>query len=67
LPDEYNRSGGHSFCTLPWVHRFVHLAFEVQLCCTAEKHPDRHLRDNQERKINIADGLSVDEIQSTEQ
>lgn len=66
LPDEYNRSGGHSFCTLPWVHRFVNLGGEVQLCCTAEEHPESHLRDNQGRKINIADGLSVDEIQSTE-
>lgn len=65
LPEGYNRCGRHSFCTLPWVHRFVNLGGEVQLCCTAEEHPDSHLRDDQGRKINISDGLSVDQIQSS--
>lgn len=66
LPEDFNRCGRHAFCTLPWVHRFINLGGEVQLCCTAEEHPDSHLRDNQGRRINVADGLSVDEIQSTD-
>jgi len=65
LPDNFNESTKHSFCVLPWIHRFVNLAGEVQLCCTAEEHPHSYIRSDAGKLINIADGFSDQQIGAT--
>jgi organic radical activating enzyme len=66
LPAHFNQASGHPFCVLPWIHRFVNLGGEVQLCCTAEEHPDSHIRNDSGQRINVTDGLSDADIGSTE-
>jgi sulfatase maturation enzyme AslB (radical SAM superfamily) len=65
LPKDYNEASRHSFCVLPWMHRFVNLGGEVQLCCTAEEFDDSFIRDDAGHRINIADGLSDEQIGGT--
>jgi sulfatase maturation enzyme AslB (radical SAM superfamily) len=65
LPDDYNEASGHSFCVLPWLHRFVNLGGEVQLCCTAEEFDHSYIRQDSKQPINITDGLSDEQIGAT--
>jgi len=65
LPIDYNEASQHAFCVLPWVHRFVNLGGEVQLCCTAEEYDNSYIRHNDGHRINIADGLSELQIGAT--
>lgn len=65
LPDDYNEASGHSFCVLPWLHRFVNLGGEVQLCCTAEEFDHSYIRQDSNDAINITDGLSDEQIGAT--
>ncbi len=62
LPGEYNETSKHSFCVLPWLHRFVNLGGEVQLCCTAEEFDHSYIRQDSNQPINITDGLSDEQI-----
>lgn len=62
LPKDYNESIKHSFCVLPWLHRFVNLGGEVQLCCTAEEFEHSYIRQDSGQKINVTDGLSDEQI-----
>ncbi len=62
LPDNFNEASKHSFCVLPWVHRFINLGGEVQLCCTAEEHPHSYIRDDSGKLFNAKDGLSDAQI-----
>jgi sulfatase maturation enzyme AslB (radical SAM superfamily) len=50
---------------LPWVHRFVNLGGEVQLCCTAEEHPDSYVLGDDGRPLNIKDGATDEDIDGT--
>ena len=65
LPKDYNEASRHAFCVLPWMHRFVNLGGEVQLCCTAEEFDNSHIRDDTGHRINITDGLSDKQIGGT--
>ena len=65
LREDYNESSRHSFCVLPWVHRFVNLGGEVQLCCTAEEFDHSYIRQDNNKPINVADGLSDEQIDAT--
>ena len=65
LPQDFNESSKHSFCVLPWVHRFVNLGGEVQLCCTAEEYEHSYIRQDTNQPINISDGLSDEQIGAT--
>jgi len=65
LPQDYNEASGHSFCVLPWLHRFVNLGGEVQLCCTAEEFDHSYIRQDVGPRINISDGLSDAQIGDT--
>lgn len=65
LPEDFNESSRHSFCVLPWMHRFVNLGGEVQLCCTAEEFDHSYIRQDNNKPINIADGLSDEQIDAT--
>jgi len=65
LPEHYNEASKHSFCVLPWLHRFVNLGGEVQLCCTAEEFEHSYIRQDSNRPINITDGLSDKQIGET--
>lgn len=62
LPQDYNEASKHSFCVLPWLHRFVNLGGEVQLCCTAEEFEHSYIRQDSNKTINITDGLSDEQI-----
>jgi sulfatase maturation enzyme AslB (radical SAM superfamily) len=62
LPQDYNEASKHSFCVLPWLHRFVNLGGEVQLCCTAEEYDHSYIRQDNKRPINITDGFSDEQI-----
>ncbi len=62
LPEDYNEMSKHSFCVLPWLHRFVNLGGEVQLCCTAEEFDHSYIRQDSNKPINITDGLSDAQI-----
>ncbi len=65
LPDNFNEPNAHAFCVLPWVHRFVNLCGEVQVCCTAEEHPHSHITHDSGEPVNAADGLSDEQIGDT--
>ena len=65
LPPDYNEASKHSFCVLPWLHRFVNLGGEVQLCCTAEEFDHSYIRQDSKQPINITDGLSDEQIGAT--
>lgn len=65
LPEDFNEASSHSFCVLPWLHRFVNLGGEVQLCCTAEEFDHSYIRQDSNQAINITDGLSDAQIGST--
>ena len=65
LPEDFNDMSNHSFCVLPWLHRFVNLGGEVQLCCTAEEFKDSYIRQDSNQTINITDGLSDEQIGAT--
>jgi len=65
LPANYNEPSRHSFCVLPWLHRFVNLGGEVQLCCTAEEFDHSYIRQDSNQPINITDGLSDEQIGDT--
>ena len=65
LPADYNEASRHSFCVLPWLHRFVNLGGEVQLCCTAEEFEHSYIRQDSNKQINITDGLSDEQIGAT--
>ncbi len=65
LPEDYNEPSRHSFCVLPWVHRFVNLGGEVQLCCTAEEFDHSYIRQDNNKPINVTDGLSDEQIDAT--
>ena len=65
LPDGFNEASSHSFCVLPWLHRFVNLGGEVQLCCTAEEFDHSYIRQDSNQVINITDGLSDAQIGDT--
>lgn len=65
LPQDYNEASRHAFCVLPWLHRFVNLGGEVQLCCTAEEFDNSYIRDDAGHRINITDGLSDAQIGET--
>jgi len=65
LPAAYNEASKHSFCVLPWLHRFVNLGGEVQLCCTAEEFEHSYIRQDSNKPINITDGLSDEQIGTT--
>ncbi len=66
LPRDYNEVSKHSFCVLPWLHRFVNLGGEVQLCCTAEEFDHSYIRQDSNKPINITDGLSDEQIGTTQ-
>jgi len=66
LPDGFNEASEHSFCVLPWMHRFVNLGGEVQLCCTAEEFDHSYIRRDSNQPINITDGLSDEQIGATQ-
>ena len=65
LPHDYNEDSRYSFCVLPWLHRFVNLGGEVQLCCTAEEFDHSYIRQDSNQPINITDGLSDEQIGAT--
>ncbi len=65
LPQDYNAASAHSFCVLPWLHRFINLGGEVQLCCTAEEFDHSYIRNDSNHPINITDGLSDAQIGDT--
>lgn len=65
LPGNYNEASRHSFCVLPWLHRFVNLGGEVQLCCTAEEFEHSYIRQDSNKPINITNGLSDEQIGAT--
>ncbi len=65
LPEDYNEPSKHSFCVLPWMHRFVNLGGEVQLCCTAEEFDHSYIRQDSGQPINVTDGLSDEQIGAT--
>ena len=65
LPEDYNETSRHSFCVLPWLHRFVNLGGEVQLCCVAEEFEHSYIREDSNHPVNISDGLSDEQIGDT--
>ncbi len=65
LPANFNDISKHSFCVLPWVHRFVNLGGEVQLCCTAEEHSHSYIKSDSGKLINVADGFTDQQISDT--
>jgi len=65
LPQGYNEASKHSFCVLPWLHRFVNLGGEVQLCCTAEEFEQSYIRQDSGQPINVTDDLSDEQIGAT--
>ena len=62
LPADFNEASKHTFCVLPWLHRFVNLGGEVQLCCTAEEYDHSYIRSDARLPINITHGLSDKQI-----
>lgn len=65
LPQDYNQPSKHSFCVLGWIHRFVNLGGEVQLCCTAEDQSESYIKSDSGELINLADGYTDQQIDDT--
>ena len=56
---------GKAFCVLPWIHSFVNIGGEYQVCCTSEEFHDGIL--NSENKIyNIKQRPSIDEVMNSD-
>ncbi len=54
-----------TFCVLPWIHSFVNIGGEYQVCCTGEEH-DNYILSDVGHRLNIVDTIPVDNIMNTE-
>ena len=65
LPDDFNEPSKHSFCVLPWIHRFINLGGEVQLCCNSEEYAESYIKSDSGNLINVTDGFTDKQIGDT--
>lgn len=65
LPNDFNEASRHSFCVLPWIHRFINLGGEIQLCCNSEEYEQSHIRGDSGNLINVTDGFTDKQIGDT--
>ncbi len=65
LPSDFNEPSKHSFCVLPWIHRFINLGGEVQLCCNSEEYEHSYIKSDSGSLINITDGFTDKQIGDT--
>ena len=56
---------GKAFCVLPWLHSFVNIGGEYQVCCTAEEFHDG-ITDANHKIFNIKDKPSLDEVMNSD-
>ena len=53
-----------SFCVLPWIHNFVNLGGEYQVCCTSEEF-DNHIKDENGNNFLVQEGTTVDKVMNS--
>ena len=56
---------GKTFCVLPWVHSFINLGGEHQVCCTGEEF-DNYILDDNNKRMNVLDNKSVDDVMNSQ-
>lgn len=53
-----------TFCILPWIHNFINLGGEFQVCCTGEEFAN-FILDDQDRKILIQDRPQLNDVMNS--
>lgn len=53
-----------TFCALPWLHSFVNIEGQIQVCCTSEEF-HRGIERPEGGIFNIADGATQDEVMNS--
>lgn len=56
---------GKAFCVLPWLHSFVNIGGEYQVCCTSEEF-HKGIKDNSGKYFNIKDKPSIEEVMNSD-
>jgi sulfatase maturation enzyme AslB (radical SAM superfamily) len=56
---------GKAFCVLPWIHSFVNIGGEYQVCCTSEEF-HKGIPNNLGKFFNIKDQPSIDEVMNSD-
>ena len=56
---------GKAFCVLPWLHSFINIGGEYQVCCTSEEFHDG-ITDSNNSVFNIKNKPSSDEIMNSD-
>ena len=56
---------GKAFCVLPWIHSFVNIGGEYQVCCTSEEFHDGIL-NSQNQVFKIQDNPTLDDVMNSD-
>lgn len=56
---------GKAFCVLPWVHSFVNIGGEYQVCCTSEEFHEG-IRDSNHKIFNIKNNPTLNEVMNSD-
>lgn len=56
---------GKAFCVLPWLHSFVNIGGEYQVCCTSEEF-HKGILDNSGKYFNIQNKPSIEEVMNSD-
>lgn len=56
---------GKAFCVLPWLHSFVNIGGEYQVCCTSEEF-HKGIPDNSGKFFKIQDRPSLEEVMNSD-
>ncbi len=56
---------GKTFCVLPWIHSFINLGGEHQVCCTGEEFSN-YILDENNKRMNVLDNKSVDDVMNSQ-
>ena len=54
-----------SFCVLPWIHSFVNIDGDYQVCCTSEEFHNTIIGDNGKR-LTVMDNLPIQEVMNSQ-
>lgn len=56
---------GKAFCVLPWLHSFVNIGGEYQVCCTSEEF-HRGILNTEGKVFNIKDKPTIEEVMNSD-
>lgn len=56
---------GKAFCVLPWLHSFVNIGGEYQVCCTSEEFHEG-ITDSNHKIFNIKDNPSLNDVMNSD-